>query len=111
MKSPAPWAGAIRSKRHADRRLPQTVAHRGYKAKYPENSMAAFRGAADVGAHAIETDVHLSSDGVVVLSHVSILSSNPSRGAERTPSDKGGGLIIGRQLEEVFRRGPEDRGL
>lgn len=83
MKSPAPWAGAIRSKRHADRRLPQTVAHRGYKAKYPENSMAAFRGAADVGAHAIETDVHLSSDGVVVLSHVSplLLSSNFSRGA------------------------------
>lgn len=32
--------------------------------------MAAFRGAVDVGAHAIETDVHLSSDGVVVLSHV-----------------------------------------
>lgn len=31
--------------------------------------MAAFSGAVDVGAHAIETDVHLSKDGVVVLSH------------------------------------------
>jgi phosphatidylglycerol phospholipase C len=32
--------------------------------------MAAFRAAAKVGAHAIETDLHLSRDGVVVLSHV-----------------------------------------
>jgi phosphatidylglycerol phospholipase C len=33
--------------------------------------MGAFRGAVDVGADAIETDVHLSKDSVVVLSHVS----------------------------------------
>lgn len=33
--------------------------------------MGAFRGAVDVGVHAVETDVHLSKDGVVVLSHVS----------------------------------------
>ena len=32
--------------------------------------MGAFQGAVDVGAHALETDVHLSADGVVVLSHV-----------------------------------------
>ncbi|KAH7356898.1 putative glycerophosphoryl diester phosphodiesterase [Rhexocercosporidium sp. MPI-PUGE-AT-0058] len=48
---------------------PQAIAHRGYKAEYPENSMGAFKGAVEVGAHAIETDVHLSQDGVVVLSH------------------------------------------
>ena len=50
--------------------MPQTIAHRGYKAKYPENTMGAFRGAVEVGAHAIETDIHLSRDGEVVLSHV-----------------------------------------
>lgn len=50
-------------------RLPQAIAHRGYKAAYPENSMAAFRSAVEIGAHAIETDLHLSRDGVVVLSH------------------------------------------
>ncbi|XMA13284.1 hypothetical protein WAI453_006075 [Rhynchosporium graminicola] len=50
-------------------RIPQAIAHRGYKAMYPENSMGAFKGAVEVGAHAIETDVHLSRDGVVVLSH------------------------------------------
>ena len=33
--------------------------------------MAAFRGAVEVGSHALETDIHLSKDGVVVLSHVS----------------------------------------
>lgn len=51
-------------------RLPQTIAHRGYKAKYPENTMRSFRGAVEVGTHAIETDIHLTKDGVVVLSHV-----------------------------------------
>jgi len=35
--------------------------------------MGAFRGAVDVGAHAIETDIHLSKDGVVVISHVRTL--------------------------------------
>ena len=50
-------------------KMPQTIAHRGYKAKFPENTMSAFRGAADVGTHAIETDVHLTKDDVVVLSH------------------------------------------
>ncbi|KAL8995157.1 MAG: hypothetical protein Q9169_005066 [Polycauliona sp. 2 TL-2023] len=49
--------------------LPQAIAHRGYRAKHPENSMAAFRGAVEAGVHAIETDVHLTKDGVVVLSH------------------------------------------
>lgn len=33
--------------------------------------MSAFKGAVDVGIDALETDVHLSKDGVVVLSHVS----------------------------------------
>ena len=58
---------------HRRRRLPQAVAHRGYKAMYPENTMAAFRAAVQAGAHGIETDPHLTKDGVVVLSHVSFL--------------------------------------
>lgn len=52
-------------------RKPQCIAHRGYKAAQPENTMGAFKAAVEVGAHAIETDIHLSKDGVVVLSHVS----------------------------------------
>lgn len=50
--------------------LPQAIAHRGYKAANPENTMGAFRGAVEVGAHAIETDLHISKDGVLVISHV-----------------------------------------
>jgi phosphatidylglycerol phospholipase C len=52
-------------------RMPQTIAHRGYKAAFPENTMAAYRNAVDIGSHGVETDIHLSRDGVVVLSHVS----------------------------------------
>jgi glycerophosphoryl diester phosphodiesterase len=53
------------------RKIPQAIAHRGYKAAHPENTMRAFKGAVEVGAHAIETDLHISKDSVVVLSHVS----------------------------------------
>ncbi|KAK1530877.1 glycerophosphoryl diester phosphodiesterase [Colletotrichum costaricense] len=50
--------------------LPQAIAHRGFRAQYPENTLLAFRAALDeAGAHALETDLHLSRDGVVVLSH------------------------------------------
>ncbi|KAL2115848.1 hypothetical protein VTJ04DRAFT_10103 [Mycothermus thermophilus] len=48
---------------------PINIGHRGFKAAYPENTMASFKGAVAAGAHAIETDLHLSKDGVVVLSH------------------------------------------
>ncbi|KAF4555835.1 Phosphatidylglycerol phospholipase C-like protein [Elsinoe fawcettii] len=61
------FARALSDKGQHD--MPQAIAHRGFKAKYPENTMAAFKGAVDVGAHAIETDVHITKDDVVVLSH------------------------------------------
>lgn len=51
------------------RRMPQCIAHRGYKAKFPENTILAFDEAVKAGAKAIETDVHLTKDDIVVLSH------------------------------------------
>ncbi|KAI1333961.1 PLC-like phosphodiesterase [Xylariaceae sp. FL0016] len=54
--------------------FPEVIAHRGYKAAHPENTMAAFRGAVEAGANAIETDLHLSMDGIVVLSHDATLT-------------------------------------
>ncbi|KAH6625443.1 Tubulin/FtsZ, GTPase domain-containing protein [Boeremia exigua] len=60
---------AYARKNESGRRLPQAIAHRGFKAKFPENTMGAFKGAVEVGADALETDVHLTKDGVVVLSH------------------------------------------
>ena len=63
----ADWVWA-REDKHG-RHFPQTISHRGFKAKHPENTMKAFEGAVEVGTHAIETDIHLSKDNVVVLSH------------------------------------------
>lgn len=51
--------------------LPGIYAHRGLfnnEAGIPENSMAAFRLAVEHG-YGIETDIHLSKDGVCVLHH------------------------------------------
>jgi glycerophosphoryl diester phosphodiesterase len=44
-------------------------AHRGASAELPENTLAGFRRALELGADAIESDVHLTRDGHVVLSH------------------------------------------
>jgi glycerophosphoryl diester phosphodiesterase len=45
------------------------VAHRGASMHFPENSIAAFRAAAEQGADAVELDVRLTADGVLVVSH------------------------------------------
>jgi len=50
-------------------RRPLRLAHRGASARAPENTLAAFREAVRLGAHAVELDVHLSSDGVPVVIH------------------------------------------
>lgn len=44
-------------------------AHRGASGYCPENTMAAFEKAAELGATGIETDVHLTADGEVVCTH------------------------------------------
>jgi glycerophosphoryl diester phosphodiesterase len=48
---------------------PWLVAHRGGSALAPENTLAAFDRAVALGADAIETDVRLSADGVVMVFH------------------------------------------
>ena len=44
-------------------------AHRGGSALAPENTMAAFDNGLALGADGLELDVHLSSDGAVVVHH------------------------------------------
>jgi len=44
-------------------------AHRGASAYAPENTIAAFRMAMDMGADGLELDVHLSSDGKLMVIH------------------------------------------
>lgn len=43
--------------------------HRGYAAKYPENTMISFEAAMDLGVDAIEFDVWLTKDKVPVILH------------------------------------------
>jgi len=45
------------------------IGHRGYAAKYPENTLAAFEAAIGAGAVMIELDVTLSRDRKVVVIH------------------------------------------
>lgn len=44
-------------------------AHRGFSEDYPENTLRAFDEAIKAGANRVETDLALTSDGVVVLMH------------------------------------------
>ena len=48
---------------------PIGFAHRGARADAPENTLAAFRLALELGANGLETDVWLTADGVPVLHH------------------------------------------
>jgi glycerophosphoryl diester phosphodiesterase len=65
---------------HDDGR-PLLGGHRGNPAEHPENTMRSFRSAIAVGCDLIECDVHLSSDGRLVVIHDHTL--------ERTTNGKG----------------------
>ena len=57
------------------------IGHRGAKGYFAENTLASFQKAIELGADGIELDVHLSSDGKVVVIHDSAV--------DRTTSQKG----------------------
>jgi len=59
-------------------RLPWVIAHRGASAVAPENTMAAFRRAVELGAECIETDLHLSRDGRLIIIHDATLNRTTS---------------------------------
>ncbi len=45
------------------------VAHRGWRNRFPENTLLAVKGALDAGARHIEIDIQVSADGEPVLFH------------------------------------------
>lgn len=47
----------------------EVAAHRGNVAVCPENTMAAFQSAYEIGADMIELDLHMSRDGEIVIIH------------------------------------------
>src|SRR5262249_48771642 len=60
------------------RAKPLVIAHRGASGLAPENTIAAFRLAAGIGADGIELDVHLAADGVPVVIHDSRVNRTTS---------------------------------
>jgi len=49
------------------------IAHRGASRERLENTLAAFQRAIDLGADAVELDVHVSADGTVIVHHDPVL--------------------------------------
>jgi glycerophosphoryl diester phosphodiesterase len=60
---------------------PWFIAHRGYRARYPENTLVAFQAALGAGVQMIELDVALSRDRKLVVIHDATL--------ERTTNGEG----------------------
>ncbi len=71
--------------------LPRIVAHRGDSAYFPENTLEAFRSAYELGVDVIETDVHLTKDGEIVIWHDPTLERNTN----------GSGTLESHTLEEL----------
>jgi glycerophosphoryl diester phosphodiesterase len=70
---------------------PYLMAHRGNRVACPENTLAGFRRALADGADIIETDLHLTADGVFVCIHDGTV--------DRTTD--GQGPVAGKRLAEI----------
>jgi glycerophosphoryl diester phosphodiesterase len=81
----------LKPKELFDIRRPLLIGHRGYPARFPENTLASFKGAMDDGCDMIELDVTLTRDRRVVVIHDDTL--------ERTTN--GSGLVRKRTVEEI----------
>ncbi len=66
--------GPIFHERNSYRR-PLIIAHRGCNNYAPQNSMPAFETVAKMGVWAIETDIHLTRDGVAVCIHDPVIET------------------------------------
>ena len=73
--------------------IPFIIAHRGYSSVFPENTLAAFAGALDIGVDYIELDVQLSRDGQVIVLHDSSLKR--TAGVDGSPADFTGEELAG----------------
>ena len=67
------------------------AAHRGWRAKYPENTMLGFRKAMELDVDGVEMDVHMTKDYRIVVCHDASL--------DRTTNKKG--MICNMTLDEV----------
>src|SRR5262245_12597602 len=76
-RGPMAYATAARPVR------PWIIGHRGSPRDHRENTLPSFRRAFDVGAEAIELDVHGTADGAVVIHHDAATNSRPGESGPR----------------------------
>jgi glycerophosphoryl diester phosphodiesterase len=69
------------------------IAHRGGAGLRPENTLAAFANALDLGVDGFELDVHVAKDGTVVVFHDDALKPEIVRGADGQWIEAPGPLI------------------
>jgi glycerophosphoryl diester phosphodiesterase len=84
---------------------PIAMAHRGFSREGLENSMAAFRAAVDLGYGYLETDVHTTADGVLLLFHDDTLdrvTDGRGRISELTAVEVASARIGGREPVPLF---------
>ena len=77
--------------------------HRGARGLAPENTLAAFERALDIGVTTLELDVGLTADGVVVVSHDPYLNPNITRTGDGKWLESRGPLIKNLTLAAVQR--------
>jgi glycerophosphoryl diester phosphodiesterase len=78
--------------------------HRGARGLKPENTLGAFEVAFDVGVSSVETDIHLSSDGVPILVHEPVVTDEIFQLIrEKSPSAPETGFLVSSLSLEQLR--------
>jgi glycerophosphoryl diester phosphodiesterase len=77
--------------------------HRGARGLAPENTLAAFARALEIGVTTLETDLAVTSDGVLVLSHDPVLNPDIVRGPDGNWLTTPGPAINTLTLAEIKR--------
>ena len=77
--------------------------HRGARGLAPENTLAAFRTALDLGVTTLETDLAVTKDDVLVISHDPMLNPDLVRGPDGKWIGAAGPTIRSLTLAELKR--------
>jgi glycerophosphoryl diester phosphodiesterase len=77
--------------------------HRGARGFRPENTLPSFEFALDLGVNAIETDVHLTADGVPILCHDPVLDERRCRQMRPGPPPPSARLWVSRLTRQQIR--------
>ena len=75
--------------------------HRGARGLRPENTLAAFRHALEIGVSTLELDCGVTRDGVVVVSHDSALNPDITRGADGKFLEGAGAPLVTLTYEQL----------